>query len=320
MIAVFGAVISPGPKRKSEPKSFWREYSLPIGLLSLVFILIFLLTTPEQLASDPALFIDSELDFTSGHEVSVLLKMDLSSSEQLKKLPTKFGDWTGRDDDVSSIEQFLEAGCLLIRSYSKPALVQPIFFLIMQSDFKSSFHPPIVCYPALGWTIEEEGEETIPIADTTWAHKPSAEWPSVTRNPESSSYIRDSLLAKKLVVFKGTKDDIKERRVVLYFYLKDNQLISDRVTMMRVSALAPLSGSYDEILNIEREFISDIFPHLFEICEKKQDQMFIVHLAKSGVGGCLLLAFLFSIPLVILIYPRVRRPSVAKKEEPRDYS
>lgn len=322
MLAVFGANTLPQPEQSSEPESSRKGYSLLIGFSILVFILIFLLTTPEQLTSRRVLLIDSELQFTSGNETPVLLKMDLSSSEQLKKLPTEFGGWTGSDYDVSSLEQALKADSLLMRSYSKPGLYQPIFFLVIQSELHSSFHPPIVCYPSLGWTIEETGEEGIPIANTAWAQKqPTEEWPSIIKNPEYGSYSRP-IPAKRLVVFKGTEDAIKERRVVLYFYLKENKFVSDTVTMVRVSALAPLTGSYDEIVNIEKEFISDAFPHMFEIQEQEQEQgqMIIVHLAKSGVGGYLLLAFLFSIPLAILVYPRVRRLSAVAKENAGDNS
>ena len=68
-------------------------------------------------------------------------------------------------------------------------------------------------------------------------------------------------------------------------------------------------------MKIEKDFISDVFPYMFEIQQREQGQMIIVYLAKLGIGGCLLLAFLFSIPLAILICPRVaRHPSKATEE------
>ena len=104
--------------------------------------------------------------------------------------------------------------------------------------------------------------------------------------------------------------------------MKDNKLTPDTVTMIRVSALAPLTGSYDGLMNIEKEFVRDVFPHMFELQEGKQgqSQMIIVYLAKPGVGGCLFLALLFSIPLAILIYPRLHRASATAKEETGDNS
>jgi len=327
MLAVFGATISPEPEGGNESKSFWHQYSLLIGLSILAFILIFLLTTTEQLTeqltSSHVLFIDSELSSASENETPVLTKLDLSSSEHLKKFPAEIGDWRGSDYDTSTLETQMEADSMLMRAYSKPGLYQPIFFLVMQSGLQSSFHPPLVCYPALGYTIEEEGRETIPIVNTGWAATPSKEWPSVTKSPGYRSlYFQGSIPAKTLVVSKQSEGKVIERRVVLYFYIKDNKFMSNKLTMIRVSALAPLSGSYDGILNMEKEFVRDAFPYMFEIQQRKQGQgqMIIVHLANSGVGGCLLLAFLFSMPLAILIYPRLAGSQSRRKKKTRDDS
>ena len=321
---MFGETISPGSKGDNEPKSFWNEYSLLIGLSILVFILIFLLTNSEQLYSSFShiSLIDSELSSASENETPVLTKLDLSSSEQLRKFPTDIGDWKGYDYDTSSLETYFKADCMLMRAYIKPGLYQPIFFLVMQSRVQSSFHPPVVCYPALGWTIEEEGKESVPVAHTAWTTEmPSNVWPSVGENPEyMEAFFRSSIPVKKLVVFQGSMEKVTERRVVLYFYMKENKLTSRGVTMIRVSALAPLIGSYDGIMDIEKEFVRDAFPYMFEIQQQKQGdgQMIIVHLVKAGLGGQLFVAFLFSIPLAILIYPRVRRLSATAKEEAGD--
>lgn len=324
MLAMFGTTISPESKGGDESKSFWREYSLLIGLSILVFILIFLLTTTEQLYSSFShiSLIDSELSSVSENETPVLTKLDMSSSEGLRGFPTEIGDWKGYDYETSSLEEYFQADCMLMRAYSKPGLYQPIFLLVMQSRVQSSFHPPVVCYPALGWSIEEEGKEGIPVAPTDWTTEtPSDVWPSVAENPEyGEAFFRSSVPAKRLVVYQQSAEEVTERRVVLYFYMKENKLTSRRVTMIRVSALAPLSGSYDGILGIEKEFVTDVFPYMFEVQQRTQEhgQPIIVYLVKSGVAGQLFVAFLFSIPLAILIYPRVRRPSATAKEETRD--
>jgi len=312
---MIGATTSPKPSRGKKPTSFWREYSLFIGFSVLVFILMFLLPTPEQLTFRQIFFIDAELRGAQENRTPVLSKLDLKSSESLRKFPTEFGDWSGSDYETADVEAYLNADCVLMRAYSKPGLYLPVFLLILQSELHSSFHPPPVCYPLLGYTIEEEDTVTITI-ETEWEE--GKEWPSITKSPQYRPL--DLMIAKKLVIYKGPEEDITERRVVLYFYLKDNQLISNRVTMIRVSALVPLTGSYDDIMNIEREFIQEAFPYMFEIEQREPGQMIIVHLVKSGVGGCLLLAFLFSIPLAILIYPRVRRPRVVAEEDIGEHS
>ena len=309
-----GSTTATEPEGNNEPVSFWREYSLLIGLGLLVIILVILLTPIDVLTDVPIKFIDSELGSASENATPVLTKMDLSSSEQLRQLPTEFGDWSGSDYEISTIETALEADCMLMRSYSKPGLYQPIFLLIMQSELTSSFHPPVVCYPALGYEIEEEGKEQVQLADTSWAGftlENTGKLPQRVREELKATPYAGWLSVKKLVVFKQNDGKVTERRVVLYLYMKDNYmkdniLISNRVTMIRVSALAPLTGSHDEIVNIEKEFISDIFPYIFEIRQGNQGPLIIVHLARSGVDGCLLIAFLFSVPLAILIYPYVR--------------
>ena len=121
---MFGATVSPEPQGGDESKYFWRQYSLLIGIGILVFILFFLLATPGQLTSSQLRFIDSELSSASENEIPVLIKLDLSSSEQLKKFPAEIGDWIGSDDDTSNHETSLESDCILMRSYSKPGLYQ----------------------------------------------------------------------------------------------------------------------------------------------------------------------------------------------------
>jgi len=53
---------------------------------------------------------------------------------------------------------------------------------------------------------------------------------------------------------------------------------------------------------------------MFDIQKKQRRQMIIVRLAQSVVGGRMLIAGLFSIPIVILIYLCIRRPSATTKK------
>ena len=67
---------------------------------------------------------------------------------------------------------------------------------------------------------------------------------------------------------KEDEEGIRERRVILYFYLKDRAVTSNKVTMIQVSALAPITGSYEGIESVEEEFLSDAFPYMFGAPEK----------------------------------------------------
>jgi hypothetical protein len=183
-------------------------------------------------------------------------------------------------------------------------LYQPVFFLVMQSENRSSFHPPIVCYPALGYTIVEEGKELIPVQDVSWAEDP---WLS-----EKDVPLTVALAVKKLVVVKEAEEDgkITERRVVLYYYVKDRPFTSDTVTMIRVSALAPIDGSYEGPLNISRDFMGDTVPCMFEV-QRKEPTLFTSLASGSRADKVALLMF-FLVPLAVIFYPELRAVSYGR--------
>ncbi|NMG83366.1 MAG: exosortase-associated EpsI family protein [Methanosarcinales archaeon] len=281
-----------------------KEYSTVTGLFVLTLIIAMLLSTPGTILARQATFIDSELSHASGHEVSVRLKMDIGSTEYMAAFPTQIGDWkSGTEYDMSKTGESLGADLMLARAYSRQGVypATPIFFMITRSSNRSSFHPPIVCYPALGYTIEEEARENIIISNISWME-------SIFGTSKQQD-INHSISVKKLVVTKESDGEVRERRVVLYFYVKDNPLVSNMVTMLRVSALIPLHGpigSSERILDDCKEFISDTIPYMFEFPEKNED-VIAVSLVKSGIGGCVLIAALVLLPLLIIIYPMIRR-------------
>ena len=224
-------------------KSFFEEYSKVIGMVALTFVLIILFSSPSMLLAKPITVIDTELAHATGGEISVRTKMDLGNNEHVRAFPNAIGCWTGSDFNTTRIEQLLGADVMLLRAYSHPKLFQPVFFLIMQSGDRASFHPPTVCYPALGFTIEEVGNVMIPVHDVSWMEGPLF----ATRRDKANESVYFS--AKKLIVTKESKGEVTERRVVLYYFVKESPFFSDTVTMVRVSALAPLEGCYNGILN-----------------------------------------------------------------------
>lgn len=277
--------------------SFYHRYSLLIGLLALVLVVVLLLSTPGSAFSSGVTFIDTELHRATGDEAYVRTRMDLGSSEAVRAFPCEFGGWSGYDYETSSVEESLGAEAVLLRGYTRAGLYQPLFFLIMQARTESSFHPPPVCYAGLGYRIEEQGPEEVSVASPVWAGKQSCL----------------SLPLKKIVVSRENAGSTIERRLALYFYVKDNQLVSDAVTMIRVEALAPLEGSYDGILEVSKSFLADAVPHLFEPASDGEWKPLAVRLADGGLWGYFLILLLLTIPLAIAVCPRTKLgPGVAK--------
>lgn len=274
---------------------FFEEYSTIIGFLVLTFVIVILFSTPSMIFAESISTIDTELARASGDAMQVRTKMDFGSNDCMNAFPTELGHWRGSDYNTTNLAAGLGADVMLMRAYTSPESYQPIFFLIVQSDNRSSFHPPIVCYPALGYTIEEEGKEKVPVSvqNVGWEE----EFSDYGKSGEENA----SISVKKLVVVKEPNGKITERRVVLYLYV-NRGFTSNTITMVRVSALAPLSGSYEGVLEREKEFLSEAFPHMFEF--EKKDRLVIYRLMDHGLLGWLVIIVLFLIPILLICYPR----------------
>ena len=280
---------------------FYRRYSLPLGLLALVLVVVLLLSAPGVVFSPGVTFIDTELHRSSGDEVYVRTKMDFGSQEHMATFPREIGDWSGYDYDATEVKEMLGADVILLRGYDRPGLYQPMFFTIMQSQTESSFHPPPVCYAAQGYSIQDEGKEKILVTDTSWTEAPSSSM---------------SVPLARMVVFKESDGEITERRVVLYCYVKGNQFTSDTITMIQGEALVPIDGSYDGIVDVEKDFIALTIPYMFEPAEVEEWSPLALHLAQHGAVGYFAIVLLLLVPVAIIIYPRVRvgRGSADKTE------
>lgn len=276
--------------------SFYKQYFTIIGFLVLTVVISILLLPTSMILARTVTFIDTSSYRASADQTLVRTKMDLGNPEHVRNFPKVIGEWQGIDYETSTIEEQLNADVMLLRAYQNPSFYQPIFLLVMQSSDPGSFHPPPVCYLALGYQKEEEGEEEIPLLNVDWV----SYWRS-----EAEQNIATSINVNKLVVFKESNGKVTERRVVIYFYVRERPLLEDELTMVRVSALAPVDMSYDGILTLTKDFMGEVVPRLFEFYEEKEE-MLAAHLAKSGLGK-LLIAVLVLIPLAIMAYPRLRR-------------
>jgi len=276
--------------------SFLKEYSKIIGLLAFAFVIIILLSPSSMIFARQITIIDTELYRASGNESSVRTKFDFGNNEFIKEFPMEIGEWRGIEYNATKVAGRLDADVMLMRAYSHPKLYQPAFFLILQSSNRSSFHPPIVCYPALGYEIEEEGDETINIEDISWIESP---FMSIS-NDSTAEGFDGTINVKKLIVYKESDGKVNERRVVLYFYVKDNPLSTDNVTMVRVSAIAPTTGSYEGTLDICKDFTSEAIPQMFEL--RKEGDIMAVKLIENGILGWILLLALILCPFLLVFY------------------
>jgi hypothetical protein len=288
------------PGKESETiGDFFEDYAKIFGLLILAFVIILLFSPPSMILAKRVTMIGTELSYATGDELPVRTKLDLGNTEHMQAFPKQIGEWTAFDYNTTRLMEQLEADVLLMRAYLHPNSYQPVFFLIMQSQNRTSFHPPIVCYPALGYTIEGEGREIVTVPNASWVEDPFLSKPDMRRTEAI-------LPVKKLVVVKNSPDTgkITERRVVLYFYVKEPPLSSDTITMVRVEALAPTDGSYDKILNISREFMSETIPCMFEV--QRSERSLFFSLATGSLFDKLTLFLLLLAPLAVIFYPELR--------------
>jgi len=308
--------VQEGGEKKEQEKDFVEEYSKLIGLLLLSLVLILLFSSPSLLLAKNITTIDTELSHATNDAATVRARLDLGSSEHIRAFPMKIGDWRGMtsDLDTSRVAANLGADVMLMRDYWHAKAQQPVFFLIVQSSNRTSFHPPIVCYPAMGYEIEEEGKVRLAVQNTSWAERlaiPETKLGEAVKGRlNESPYFNGTISVKKLVVAKkkGDLGEVTERKVVLYFYLKEGSF-SDNFTMIRVSALAPTDeggDSYAEALNLTEELMADTFPCMFELRGGEEPVLFIL-LSYGSVVGKVAVGLLFLVPLLVFFYPRIKR-------------
>ena len=279
--------------------NFLKHYSLLLGLILLFCVVIILLSIPSTVFSHGVKFIDTDLNQSSGKEAYITTKVNFGSQEQMSAFPLQIGEWQGWDYDTTDIKAELGADVVVLRGYSLPQLNQLVFLTLMQAPTDSSFHPPHACYVAQGFQIQEEQKDEVAVPQTSWAEG-------------SSGSI--SVPFNRIVVFKESNGNITERRVALYCYVKGNQFTSDTITMIKVEAFAPISGSYDSILNVEKDFIAQAIPYMFSPSQVPEWNPPGRQLAERGTLGYLAIAVLLIIPIAIMAMPRIlfRRNSGGK--------
>ena len=274
-------------------------------MVVLTAIAVLLLSTPGMIFVEGVTFVDTEIQHSSGHETFVSTKLDFAGGEEIRNFPEQIGNWSAKSYNKSRVEKSLGADVLISRTYWHEGCFKPVFFLIVQSDNVSSFHPPIVCYPALGWTIEKEesGALAFNVTDAAWTK--GSGWLS----EKEGRIFHGSISAKELVVYKEKDGEITDRRVVLYYFVKDEtRFIPTSITIIRISTQSASNSTDEAALSLCEKLAGDTFPLMFEL--RPPERMLCETLvAEHGAMGYLAIATMVFAPIAILLlsFPGVRR-------------
>ncbi len=265
------------------------------SLVVMALIVVLLFSSPGAFFSTGVSFIDTELHGSSDSGQFVRTRMDLANAQQVGHIIEQT-EWAGYEYDWSSFEQQLGAEKLSAWACHHPSSSMAVWFLIIQSKDLISFHPPPVCYQAMGYAIEEETTVDIPVPGEGWAMGKVAEC-------FDDPYIYSgSIRVKRLVVAKEERGKRVDRRLVLYCYLKKKRTANpSTITMIRVSAVIPSPDSYEEVLALEEKLITDFFPLMFEPREGGRTLSRWL-LDEWGPMGVLAIAVMILLPLVFLMY------------------
>ena len=274
-------------------------------MVVLTAIAVLLLSTPGMIFVEGVTFVDTEIQHSSGHETFVSTKLDFASGEEMRNFPEQIGNWSAKSYDKSSVEKSLGADVLISRTYWHKDYFKPVFFLIVQSDTVSSLHPPIVCYPALGWTIEKENPGAIAfnVTDVAWTR--GSGWFS----EHEEHVFHGSISAKELVVHKEKDGEITDRRVVFYYFVKDEtRFVPTSITIIRISTQSASNNTDEAALELCEKLAGNTFPLMFEM-RPPESMLCEMLVAEHGAMGYFAIATMVFAPIAILLlsFPGVRR-------------
>ncbi len=215
-----------------------RRYLLVIGLLVVAVGAVFFITRQQQLGDGGTGFefvTDIDNWQRTDRERAVVSNYDFNLDATLADLPLQIGDWTGTDVPQTNLEVFilLEPEQYVQREY-RLADGRFVWLSMIGSRKSKSFHSPQICYDTDGWQTDA-GSEAVQLAD-------------------------GELYALKLVATKNFSSGVDAEHVILYFYLWPAYARDPQDGMVLVKLTAPIYGTVDETIELEKEFFRELFP------------------------------------------------------------
>ncbi len=214
-----------------------RRYLLVIVVLLLAVAAVLFITRGQPLGAGEnghTFVADLDLWQRTEHEIVVTSPYNLSLSGKLSDVPLKLGQWIGQDEPQTNLEVFilLEPEQYVQRNYRLPD-GRYVWLSLIGSRKSKSFHSPQICYDTDGWKTEVSSQ-AVPLA-------------------------AGEVHALQLVARKEYSPDSIAEHVVLYFYLWPGYARTAQDGMVVVKVTAPIYGSVDETLALEKDFLNHLF-------------------------------------------------------------
>ncbi len=215
-----------------------RRYLLIIGALVVAVIAAALVMFRDRLSAGAT---SSGYEFVTDvdnwqrteHERAVTTPYDFNLKADLKQIPLQLGDWQGEDVPQTNIEVFilLEPEQYLQRIYRLPD-GRFVWLSLIGSRKSKSFHSPQICYDTDGWKTEASSE-IVPLN-------------------------QGEVYALRLVAQKAVEGGAVDH-IITYFYLWPSYQRNAQDGMVLVKLTAPLYGSVDETVDLEKRFFRELF-------------------------------------------------------------
>jgi hypothetical protein len=167
-------------------------------------------------------------------ERAVSASYDFNLQADLSQIPLRLGEWQGEDVPQTNIEVFilLEPEQYVQRMYRLPD-GRFVWLSLIGSRKSKSFHSPQICYDTDGWKTEAS---SVPVALS-----------------------QGELYALRLVASKQTESGSPTDHIITYFYLWPSYARAPQDGMVLVKLTAPVYGSVDETVELEKRFLRELF-------------------------------------------------------------
>jgi hypothetical protein len=167
-------------------------------------------------------------------ERAVSTPFNFNLSADLSQIPLTLGEWQGEDVAQTNIEVFilLEPEQYVQRMYRLPD-GRFVWLSLIGSRKSKSFHSPQICYDTAGW---KTAASSAPIA-----------------------LDGGEVYALRLDAAKELEGGGAAQHIVSYFYLWPSYARDAQQGVVLVKVTAPLYGSVEETMELEKRFLRELF-------------------------------------------------------------